>query len=82
MKLQIKSYTHTLVNNLMFEISNNTLKYPTIISNLAVMKNKKLKTVFNYAKKIKCSTTWVYAQIKNKKLKSEKIDGVTFIICN
>lgn len=41
---------------------------------------EKLTTVFNYAMKKGVSTTWVYKLIKDKKVKSKKIDGVTFII--
>lgn len=39
----------------------------------------KLMTVSNYATKIGKSTTWVYKLIEAGDLKSEKIDGVTFI---
>jgi hypothetical protein len=40
----------------------------------------KLKTVRNYSNEIGKTTTWVYQLIKDGKLKSKKIDGVTFII--
>jgi len=39
----------------------------------------KLMTVKNYAMKMSQSTTWIYKQIESGILKSEKIDGVTFI---
>lgn len=41
------------------------------------MKRVKVST---YAKMNDKSTQWVYDQIKADKVKSEKIDGVTFII--
>lgn len=39
----------------------------------------KLITVANYAKLKSVSTTWVYKLIKKGSIKSQKIDGITFI---
>jgi len=41
---------------------------------------QKYKTVFNYAKSKKVSTTWIYKLIKKGELKCEIIDGVKFIV--
>lgn len=43
-------------------------------------KEIKLMTVFNYAKREGVTTTWIYKQIKSGVLKSQKIDGMTFVI--
>ena len=43
------------------------------------MKTTKLVTIHNYAKRINVSPSYVYRLIKDKKLKSEKIDGVMFV---
>lgn len=40
----------------------------------------KLLTVTNYAKKHKMTRQAVHYQIKNSQVKTEKIDGVTFIV--
>ena len=41
-----------------------------------------LLKVSTYAKNNNKSATWVYNQIREGKVKSKKIDGVTFIILN
>lgn len=43
---------------------------------------EELKTVFNYAKSMGVSTTWIYKLIKKGKLNWKEIDGVKFIIIN
>ena len=40
----------------------------------------KLMTVCNYAKKFKVIRQTVYNQIKSGELKSDNIDGVTFVV--